>query len=666
MRQFISIWKNFDKIVKSMKRKFCILFISLWIIAFCIVGCTAHVRYLSKGRQYAAAGDWDKSSRFFQMAHEEHPDDPEIKLMLARSRWEASMFHMSKGEVLLNKNRFNEAIKELQTSITFNPANQKAGKLIETARKKREAIFYLNQGQDLIKLQKYHQALEVFQKAVKLDPNNKKAREALELFEKKKDKRPPKFVLKSKSESPISLKFKNSPVFNVFEVLSKLSGINFIFDKDVKESSVTLFMTDVSFDRFIEVLLRTNDLAAKVIDEKTIIVYPNTPAKAKIYEDLQIRTFHLAHMDAKKAAGLISKILKARNIVANEKLNTIVIRGSKDVIQIASKVIDANDCAPAEVILNVEILEVSRNKEKKLGLEYPESLTLGIGESQTDISKESSFNDVSSIYALGNISSKELMLSKLTATLYLLKQDAETRTLAKPQIRVKNGEKSSIHIGERIPLRVNRRVDSSTGDVTSDFQYFDIGIKLETEPVINVYGEITLKLNIEVSALGPNLSTLDDPQYAIKTRKAKTVLSLRDDEAVIIGGLISDEEKETVRKVPYLGEIPVLGRLFSSLNNEGNKKDVLMVITPILIKDQEIPGAGVMKFWSGKEKDFSLREPYESYVNRKNLYLDRPKKEYIIKDKKDSKGEKNILEKKENKDMSQTDSTSSKEFEEER
>ncbi len=666
MRQFISIWKNFDKIVKSMKRKFCILFISLWIIAFCIVGCTAHVRYLSKGRQYAAAGDWDKSSRFFQMAHEEHPDDPEIKLMLARSRWEASMFHMSKGEVLLNKNRFNEAIKELQTSITFNPANQKAGKLIETARKKREAIFYLNQGQDLIKLQKYHQALEVFQKAVKLDPNNKKAREALELFEKKKDKRPPKFVLKSKSESPISLKFKNSPVFNVFEVLSKLSGINFIFDKDVKESSVTLFMTDVSFDRFIEVLLRTNDLAAKVIDEKTIIVYPNTPAKAKIYEDLQIRTFHLAHMDAKKAAGLISKILKARNIVANEKLNTIVIRGSKDVIQIASKVIDANDCAPAEVILNVEILEVSRNKEKKLGLEYPESLTLGIGESQTDISKESSFNDVSSIYALGNISSKELMLSKLTATLYLLKQDAETRTLAKPQIRVKNGEKSSIHIGERIPLRVNRRVDSSTGDVTSDFQYFDIGIKLETEPVINVYGEITLKLNIEVSALGPNLSTLDDPQYAIKTRKAKTVLSLRDDEAVIIGGLISDEEKETVRKVPYLGEIPVLGRLFSSLNNEGNKKDVLMVITPILIKDQEIPGAGVMKFWSGKEKDFSLREPYESYVNRKNLYLNRPKKEYIIKDKKDSKGEKNILEKKENKDMSQTDSTSSKEFEEER
>jgi len=649
-----------------MKRKFCILFISLWIIAFCIVGCTAHVRYLSKGRQYAAAGDWDKSSRFFQMAHEEHPDDPEIKLMLARSRWEASMFHMSKGEVLLNKNRFNEAIKELQTSITFNPANQKAGKLIETARKKREAIFYLNQGQDLIKLQKYHQALEVFQKAVKLDPNNKKAREALELFEKKKDKRPPKFVLKSKSESPISLKFKNSPVFNVFEVLSKLSGINFIFDKDVKESSVTLFMTDVSFDRFIEVLLRTNDLAAKVIDEKTIIVYPNTPAKAKIYEDLQIRTFHLAHMDAKKAAGLISKILKARNIVANEKLNTIVIRGSKDVIQIASKVIDANDCAPAEVILNVEILEVSRNKEKKLGLEYPESLTLGIGESQTDISKESSFNDVSSIYALGNISSKELMLSKLTATLYLLKQDAETRTLAKPQIRVKNGEKSSIHIGERIPLRVNRRVDSSTGDVTSDFQYFDIGIKLETEPVINVYGEITLKLNIEVSALGPNLSTLDDPQYAIKTRKAKTVLSLRDDEAVIIGGLISDEEKETVRKVPYLGEIPVLGRLFSSLNNEGNKKDVLMVITPILIKDQEIPGAGVMKFWSGKEKDFSLREPYESYVNRKNLYLNRPKKEYIIKDKKDSKGEKNILEKKENKDMSQTDSTSSKEFEEER
>ncbi|MBW2166333.1 MAG: hypothetical protein JRG74_09640 [Deltaproteobacteria bacterium] len=143
-----------------------------------------------------------------------------------------------------------------------------------------------------------------------------------------------------------------------------------------------------------------------------MIIYPDTPVKIKEYQDLQIRTFYLADIDARKAVSLLNKILKNKAIIANEKLNSIVIRGSKEVVDIASKIIAANDRTPAEVLLNVEILEVSRTKEKQLGLEFSESVTLGIGETTSGISSDASPPAVwGSLYDIGRISDKELLLS---------------------------------------------------------------------------------------------------------------------------------------------------------------------------------------------------------------------------------------------------------------
>ncbi len=141
-----------------------------------------------------------------------------------------------------------------------------------------------------------------------------------------------------------------------------------------------MFMTDVSFDRFIEVLLSTNKLASKLVNEKTMLIYPDTPAKAKEYQDLQIRTFYLDNMEAEKAVQILSKVLKIKDIIANKENNSVVIRGSKGEVEIASRIIKASDGLPAEVLLNVEILEVKRDKEQQLGLTVdPTSVTLGLG-----------------------------------------------------------------------------------------------------------------------------------------------------------------------------------------------------------------------------------------------------------------------------------------------
>lgn len=611
--------------MKNDYRKCCLIL--LWVfVATTLFGCVNN-KLLNEGKQYADQGDWDKSVQVFQKAYNENPGDQEIKLLLYRAKRNAALVHQTRGEALLKMNRFDEAIQELQVAIALYPANVKAEAIIEKAKARKEAEYYLKVGENLAKSRKHSQAKEAFQKALKLNPSDDRALKALSRY-KKKEERPQAFRLKVDLTTPVSLKFKNTPILNVFEVLTRLTGVNFIFDKDMQETKVTLFVTDVSFDEFLDILLKTNKLSSKLVNANTLIIYPDTPNKAKEYQDLQIRTFYLANLDVKKAVALLAKILKSKDIIANEKLNAVVIRGPQEVIDVASKVIEANDRPSAEVMLNVEILEVSRSKEQNLGIEFdPASVSAQLGEPTYDFFTPGSVSaGAGSLYALERISSQNILLSLPSATLNLLKQDGDTKTLANPQIRVKNGEKAKIHIGERVPLRTNRRVDT-TGAVTTDFQYQDVGVKLDVNPIINVHDEITLKLNLEVSSLGDNVGTSSDPQYAIRTRTAQSVLSIRSGETVIIGGLISDEERRTLRKVPLLGDIPAMGYLFSNQSTDDEKKDILMAITPIMARSQEIPEPDVAEIWSGREDDFSLKEPYETYIEREEAYNDEPVEE---------------------------------------
>jgi len=690
-------------------------------VALCLAGCSASSDNLKSGKKSAREGDWDKSVEFLEKALQESPNDAEIKLMSTKAKWEASIEHLKKGITLLENKFYNAAIKEFQQSISYFPANQKAGAFIKKARTLKEAAHYVKQGQNYMKLEKFRQAREAFQKAIKLNPEHPVALKALAYFEKNENDSP-RFTLELKSTTPISLKFKKTPIINVFEILTKIAGINFIFDQDLKESKVTLFMTDVSFDRFLDVLLKTNKLKGKVVDKNTMIIYPDTPAKVKEHQDLKIRTFYLTNLKAKKMVGILSKMLKTKDIIANENLNTVVIRGSPEAVEIASKIIEANDRAPAEVLLNVEILEVSRAELMNLGVEISDQIRFGVGEGSsrgateertktstatgsynssqstsinrsgsmtssdqrtttnqitegelgdptTDItsttSDEGSYSTESnrstdsasgntnefvsvatetvvdgvtsfgkevastiSGFDLTKLTTKELLITLPTVTLNLVKRDGNSKTLASPQIRVKNGEKSMIYIGERVPLIVNRKVD--TNNITTyDYQYQEVGVKLEANPIINMHDEITLNLNLEVSVLGDNVAEAGQPpQYKVRSRNARTTLSLRDGEMVILGGLIRDEERNLTRRIPLLGDIPAIGELFSNKNTDSTKTDILMVITPYVIKSQDIPDKDVRQIWSGREKDFSLKTPYGKKSS--HGYRDYPGEDFII------------------------------------
>lgn len=595
------------------------------ILILAMQGCVS-----STGRmtQQAPAGlSPEDRVAWYTRALKESPDDPELMLKLGNARQEASMAHLKSGEELMEKGYLEQAVQDLQMSIAFYPANARAVELVDRARKMKASRYHDRKGESLAAQGAFEGALSAFKKAVELDPDNQSAQKALDRYRLETDPLAERFGLALSSSEPVSLKFKKTPLLNVFEILSRLSGVNFIFDKDVKESRVSLFMTDVRFERFLEVLLETSELKARPVDKNTLLVYPDTLAKAKRYDDLIIKTFYLSHLTAKDAVAIVAKILKSKDIVANESLNAITVRGSRADVEMTGRILQANDLAPAEVVLNVEIMEVSRTKEKNLGLSTSDSLTLGISETSNGIEyyEDSNFGfaGLGSLEDIGNLTKKELYLSLPTATLNLLKQDADTRTLAKPRIRVKNFGKAAIHIGERVPLRSNRRVQTD-GSITYDFQYQDVGIKLTSEPVITRENQVNLKLDLEISSLGNNVGTVDDPQYAIKSKNTSTVLTINDGETVILGGLIQDDERETIKRVPLLGDIPAMGRLFSNHYTENEETDILMTITPVVIRSRDDPAPGAARFWAGSEAVPSTREPWAEQARQENRFSPTP------------------------------------------
>lgn len=589
-----------------------------------------------KQGEISFASDLDARVAHYTKALQEKPDDRELKLALHRARQEASLMHMNRAEEMIEKRFYRDAIAELQMSIAFYPANTRSVELIDKVRKMKASLYYTKKGERLVRQGQYGPAKDAFMEAVTLDPGNKSASDALDSYKKKGE--PAKYHLQLRTDNPVSFKFKKTSIVSVFEIISKLTGVSFIFDKDMKESKVTLFMSDVEFDVFLDILLKTNKLKAKIINEKTLLIYPDTPAKAKDYDELFVKTFYLSNLQAKQGVAMLAKIMRTKDIVANEQLNSITVRGKKNDVEMASKIIKSNDLIPSEVVLNVEVIEVSRDREKALGLSLSDTITFGVSEtsngiSMTETSEDSSsdvkFANMGSFYDVGHLSSKELYLSLPTATLRLLKQDGNTRMLAKPQVRVSNNEKASILIGERIPLRSNRKVltDNTT---TYDYQYQSVGIKLDAEPVVNMNEQIRLKLTIEVSALGSNVATSTDPQYAINTRTTSTAITVFDGDTVIIGGLIKDEERRTVRRIPVIGEVPVLGELFTNRHKEAFETDILMTITPMIVRSQAFPEKDVSEFWSGSKTDVALNPPFESRFDDEFMFNDHPEKGYVL------------------------------------
>jgi general secretion pathway protein D len=407
--------------------------------------------------------------------------------------------------------------------------------------------------------------------------------------------------LRTRDNRPVTLQFRDAPTKMVFEVLSRQTGINFIFDKDVRsDGKTTIFVQDVPIEQAIDLVLGQNQLARQVLSENMVLIYQNTPAKQKDYQDQIVKTFYLNTAAPKDVLDLLKTVLDAKTLVVNERSNAIVMRDTPENVRMAEKLVASVDLAEPEVMMEVEVLEISRTNLQQLGIDYPHSVTL-------DTPKGLVLNDFTG-GSQSPINGNTITVSPLSVTLDALKTTGDANLLASPRVRARNKEKAKILIGSRVPVITTAASASGNGGVVSNtqVQYLDVGLTLDVEPTIYADNDVAIKVNLEVSSITNTVKVGQTIAYEIGTRNATTLLQLKDGETQILGGLIKDSDTRSASKIPVLGDIPLLGRLFSDHNSNKGKSEVVLSITPRIIRAKSRPSNDTTEFWYGTESRSGL------------------------------------------------------------
>jgi general secretion pathway protein D len=410
-------------------------------------------------------------------------------------------------------------------------------------------------------------------------------------------------VLGPEFKKIISLEFKDSNLKDVFDAIWHASGINFVLDRDVKsDTKASIYVRDVTIEEAVNALLMTQQLAKKVINAKSLLIYPKNPQKISEYQDLVVRNFFLAYADAKQIQTMLKTILKTKEVYIDEKRNLLVIRDNREAVDMAEKLIRAHDQEEPEVMLAIDVIEITHSKLNEIGITFPTQIGVGISNPLT-------------LQALRNLNSSGINVgiggfgatgTSVVNTLNLTNTNSDTNLLANPRIRVRNREKAKIHIGDRLPV-VTNTLSTISNTSQQSVNYLDVGLKLEVEPQIMLDDDVVTKINLEVSTAtqSKGSSAATGIYYDVGTRNTTTVLTIHDGETQVLAGLIQDNEKNSGSALPGLGDIPLLGRLFSDQTKERNKTEIILAITPHILHNLARPSAELMEYSSGTESGMS-------------------------------------------------------------
>jgi general secretion pathway protein D len=310
-----------------------------------------------------------------------------------------------------------------------------------------------------------------------------------------------------------------------------------------------------------------------------------------------VRSFYLANADVKQTANMIRALVKTRDLFIDEKLNLLVMRDTAEAVRMAERLVANQDLGEPEVMLEVEVLEVSSQLLQDIGIQWPGQLGYGV------IGAAGVPGQLTLAEWLNrNSSLVRMTFSDPLFVLNLRKQDGSTNLLANPRIRVKNRDKARIHIGDKVPVITT--TTTATGFVAESVTYLDIGLKLEVEPSVFLENDVAIKVGLEVSSISREIRSPGGTlTYQVGTRNAATTLRLRDGETQVLAGLINDEDRRSAHKVPGLGDLPLIGRLFSSHNDTRNKTEIVLLITPRVLRNLARPDIRLERFAGGTESE---------------------------------------------------------------
>lgn len=560
-----------------------------------LAGCATHPA-IQESQALLAAGRLDESVQRLEEGLRESGNNQELRTAYFRQRDRVAAQLVAQAETERLAGRQDEAQAIYLRAQKIDPSNPRVRDGLIALDNERRVAARLSEAKALIERKDAAGAERVLRDLLSKAPSHAEARRLLARLraDAPAADAPPQ-ALSAALSKPITLDFRDIQIKQVFDVIARTAGVNFVFDKDVRsDTRVTIMVRNASIDEVMKLILTTNQLERKLLNDNTLMIYPDTPAKARDYQDLVTRSFYLSNADVKQAQTLIRTLVKTKDIFIDEKLNLVIIKDTPNAVRLAERLIESLDMAEPEVMLDVEVLEVTRSRLLELGLRFPDQI--GYGRLQNDLTTTIVNNGVTQTNTvpggslaegyidLRNRQGLTSFIANPAVTLNLRSEAGDGNTLANPRIRVKNREKAKIHIGDKLPVFTT--TSTANVGVAASVSYLDVGLKLDVEPNVYLEDEVAIKVNLEVSSVSREVTgPANSLAYQIGTRSASTVLRLRDGETQVLAGLISDEERSSANRLPGLGDIPAVGRLFSSQRDNNSKTEIVLLITPRIVRN---------------------------------------------------------------------------------
>jgi general secretion pathway protein D len=557
-------------------------------------GAESAKSYFRRGQSAEAREDYDTAFDNYQKAYNKQPADLEYRTALTRVRISASAQHMTKGRKLLGAGDEQGALGEFLHAAEIDPGNESAQQEISKVRQKHgESTPHTDAG--LPEMQSSAEGLETMGAPATLRPVSN---EALTLHMTEDAK-------------------------TIYQAIGREAGVNILFDPDYTSKRVQVDLNNVSLLDALRIVGTLSNTFWRPVTDNTIFVAQNSTAKRRELEEQAVETFYLSN--AWQPNDLTDVQTALRNVMPNAKAyavasqNAIVMRGTPDELLLAQKLVNDLDKARPEVIVDIGVLEVSKNWERTLGVSWPSSVGVAL---QPPTSSTSSTNTNSTtgtttstnptLYDLSHLKASDFAVTVGSATLNLLLTDANTKVLQNPRIRATDQQKATMKIGSKIPIATGSyQTGAATAVVSSlvntQFTYTDVGVNIEMTPTVHFDHDVTLKVKIEVTSQTGQVTISGVTEPIISQRVVDQVIRLREGEASILGGIQDKEEDQSWTGIPGLSSIPIIKYLFGSKDRKIVDDELVFVVVPHIVRSQTLDSVNVRSIDTGIGQSIEIR-----------------------------------------------------------
>lgn len=553
---------------------------ALGLLLLASAGCATSAAFRS-GEKAERMGDWDRATLEYSKALKEKPDSLDAKLALERAKRRSAESHITQARRMAARGLYKDALEEYQLALDLDGTQPGLNEEMDAVRKSR---------------------------AAGLMPKSVAA-----IKQSVRERSLPGLEIEPALDKPMGFKFEGADTREAYRTLGLVVGVNFVFEQSFAPSSVTLELNDVPFEEALKALAMASRTFTRVIGPKLIQVIPDTPSKRRDYEDQIVKTFYLSSADLKEVVDVLRISLGARRVAPLASGNALTINDTPEKIAAAERIIEALDKRRGEVVVEVEILEVNRQKLLDYGIEINSVNGTGLAATVDAGISGGAFPDVSKVIKLQGsepYKKSNIIVSGLPGVIYrLLRTDGSSRLLANPQLRVTEGQTATARFGDQVPVPVTTFAAIATGGVAqqpiTSFEYKNVGVNIDITPRVHQDGDVTLALKLEISSVGaPGYNDL--PTFSNRT--VNSTLRLREGETSILAGLITDREATSLSGVPGLADIPLLGRIFGRTQRDLKETDIIMTLSPRIVFKPELTEADMKSFSVGSESSPLLFE----------------------------------------------------------